>query len=325
MKKIWLFYWWIWNESDISCLSALNIEKNIDKEKFQLIPIFWSKDWCFYLCDNVEQKDNWTKINIENFSDFFDVAFLITHWKYGEDGVLQAILESQKIKYCGCGVLSSSLCMDKWAFKCFCQGYDIPQVPFEVLTNDEKLDLEIVNQFFLDFGAPVFVKPANSWSSIGISKITKLDEFKQSYFEARKYDNSIIIEKWLEGHRELEVWVIWNRKLIVSEPWELILTKSFYDFDDKYEKWETKIEIPANISDDIKGKIKYYSEKVYKLCNCRWFSRVDFFLVNDNIYLNEINTLPGFTDISMFPLLMKNIWISYTELISKIIELADDL
>lgn len=314
----------MWNESEISIISALNIEKNIDTKLYKLFPIFWDKDWNFYLCNSVKEKDTGLKIKIEDFSNIFDIAFLITHWKFGEDGVLQSILESQKIKYCGCGVLSSALCMDKWIFKLFCQWYNIPQVPFDVLSSNENEALEAVEQFLSKFGAPIYVKPANSWSSIWISKINNLEEFKKAYQIAKKHDNSILIEKWLENHRELEVWVVWNNELIVSDPWELILTKSFYDFDDKYEKWETKIEIPANISDNIKEKIKYYTEKVCRLCNCRWFSRVDFFLVNDNIYLNEINTLPGFTDISMFPLLMKNVWITYTDLISKIIELASE-
>ena len=325
MKKIWLFYWWMWNESKISFISALNIEKNIDRKIYQLFPIFRDKDWNFFLCNSVEEKDTGTKINIEDFHNIFDIAFLITHGKYGEDGVLQAILESQKIKYCGCGVLSSALCMDKWVFKLFCQGQNIPQVPFKILTDDESENFKIVSKFLLKCNSTIYVKPANSWSSIGISKVYSLEEFDQAYKEAKKYDDSIIVEKWLENHREIEVWILWNKKIIISDPWELIVKNSFYDFDNKYKNGKTKIEIPAKLSDEIVDKIKFYSEKVYRLCNCKGFARVDFFLIGDEVYINEINTLPWFTDISMFPLLMQNMWISYTKLLSKIIELADNI
>ena len=333
-KRIGLFFWGISNEAEVSIASALNIEKHIDLEKYSLIPIFWSKTWMFYKLDTIKDciNKNETKsqqdileskqILIEDFKNTIDLAFLITHGKFGEDWILQSLFEMFTIPYCGCRVLSSALCMDKWVFKTFCEWQDIPQLPFEILTHDIETNKKIIKGMLEKYWSPLYVKPANSWSSVGITKIWNLEDFFQAYELAKKHDSKIIVEKWLVSPKEIEVAVLGNDILSISEPWELILQKDFYDFEDKYKKWEATSRIPAKISLDQKEQIKKYAEEVYKLCECKWFARVDFFLSEWRIYLNEINTLPWFTDISMFPMLMNTTGLNYSNLISKIIELG---
>jgi len=325
MKTIWLIFWWPSNEHDVSLLSATNVEKYIDKEKYILICIYRNKQGEFWITNNVSDFLNAKKISIEHLKNEIDVALLMTHGKYGEDGKLQSLLELFGIPYCWCRVLSSALCMDKWVFKAFLQWHQIPQTSFEILDIqlDSPKDIQQKKEKILrETSFPLYVKPANSWSSVGISKVNELSELDRAIEIASLHDTRIIIEQGLHSPKEIEVAVLWNSDLLVSEPWELILAKDFYDYDDKYTLNQSSVHIPADISDQQKEEIKNLAIKTYKLCNCSGFARIDFFLSEWKIYLNEINTLPGFTDISMFPMLMKHMWLSYWELIDKIIELA---
>lgn len=325
MKKIWLIFWWPSNEHDVSLLSATNVEKYIDKEKYTLVCIYRNKQGEFFLVDSVSACMNGEKIFIEHIQNHIDIALLMTHGKYGEDGKLQSLLELFGIPYCWCKVLSSALCMDKWVFKMFLQWHQIPQTSFEILDMqlDSVKDIEQKKEKILrEITFPLYVKPANSWSSVGISKVNEASALDHAIETASLHDTRIIIEQGLYAPKEIEVAVLWNSDLLVSEPGELILAKDFYDYDDKYIRNQSSVHIPANISDQQKKDIQALATKVYKLCNCSWFARIDFFVVEDNLYLNEINTLPGFTDISMFPMLMKHSWLTYWEIIDKIIELA---
>jgi D-alanine-D-alanine ligase len=140
--------------------------------------------------------------------------------------------------------------------------------------------------------------------------------------EAGKHDNKILIEQWLIHPREIEVAVMGNENLTISQPWELVKVEDFYSFDEKYKFNKTQVNIPAKLTNTQKNQIRNLAEKIYHLCDCKWFARVDLFLSKGKIYLNEINSLPWFTDISMFPMLMKSTWLIYKQLINKIIELA---
>lgn len=324
-KKVWLIFWWPSNEHDVSLLSATNIEKYIDKKKYILVYIYRNKQGEFWIVNTVSDFSNAKKIPIQDIKNHIDVALLMTHGKYGEDGKLQSLLELFYIPYCWCRILSSALCMDKWVFKTFLQWHQIPQTPFEILDIqlDSPKDIEQKKEKILrEILFPLYVKPANSWSSVGISKVSEFSELDRAIETASLHDTRIIVEQGLISPKEIEVAVLWNSELLISEPWELILTKDFYDYDDKYLLNQSSVQIPANISESQKQDIKKIAEKVYKLCNCSGFARIDFFIAEEKIYLNEINTLPGFTDISMFPLLMKHMWLSYWELIDRIIELA---
>jgi D-alanine-D-alanine ligase len=327
MKKVALFFGGLSNEAEVSIISATRVADNFDYKKYELILIYWAKDGLFYKVKNFKNLKNDKKnlVRVEDFKKSFDIALLMTHGRYGEDGVLQSILEVQMVKYCGCRPLASALCMDKVIFKNFLLNQKIDQTKF--LSLDAKLMekpefLGIIEKIKKDFKLPFYVKPANSGSSVGISKVEKMINLEKAIKEALKHDQKIIVEEGLINPKELEVAVLGNSNLIVSSPGELKLVKDFYSYDDKYKAGEAKVVIPAEISKQQIETIKTIAQKVYKLCGCSGFARVDFFLHNNKIYLNEINTLPGFTDISMFPMLMASCCLSYKKLINKIIELA---
>lgn len=328
MKKIGLIFGGISNEATISIESAKNIYNNFDIKKYQPLLVYWHKDGCFHLVknfNNLNKPKSKVKLTIEKFKQYFNTAFLITHGKYGEDGSLQSILETQKIKYTGCRVLSSALCMDKGVFKNYLKGQGINQVKFEVIDYKLMSDTDInkkINYINKNLKNPLFVKPANSGSSVGVSKVKKTLDLNTAIKTALKHDHKIIIEEGLTGHREIEIAILGNKKLIISNPGELKPANEFYDYVDKYELNKTIITVPARLSTNLCKKIKLVAEKVYRLCDCNGFARIDFFLKNNQIYLNEINTLPGFTNISMFPRLMIKKGFSYKALINKIIELA---
>jgi D-alanine-D-alanine ligase len=324
MKTVALFFGGLSNEHEVSIKSAKNIFLNFPVKKYKIKLIYWSKKGLFYLVENFDRLDG-RKISIEDFSKEFDIALPITHGKYGEDGVLQSIFESQKIKYCGCRVLASSLCMDKAVFKNLLLSFKLEQVNFLLL--DYLLDsTKEINSKILkiknDFKFPVYVKPANSGSSIGVTKVEKISQFKKAISDALIHDHKILVEEGLINPKEVEVAVLGNDKITVSHPGELKLVKDFYDYEDKYNLNKTEFIIPANITKQQIEKIVSLAKKVYKVCACSGFARIDFFVSKNKIYINEVNTLPGFTNISMYPMLMEASGIKYSELLEKIIDLA---
>ncbi|MCX5830842.1 MAG: D-alanine--D-alanine ligase [Deltaproteobacteria bacterium] len=331
MKKrtVGLFFGGISNEADISIISAKNIIKYFDYKKYNLVLVYWHKNNQFYILKNAEEINSISEknnINVGDFSRLFDVALPITHGKYGEDGALQGLLEIQKVPYCGCRVLSSSLCMDKAVFKTFLAGYKINQVNFDFIDLRDKTQSDVekwIAKIKNNFELPVYIKPSNSGSSVGINKVTDFKNLKKAVRDAARHDDKILVEQGLVNPREIEVAVLGNEELTISDPGELVLDGAFYDFDEKYEKNRTQVAIPAKLDSKTKQEIKNLAEKVYHLCDCKGFARVDFFINNNRVYLNEINTLPGFTDISMFPLLMKSAGIYYKNLINIIIKLAN--
>ncbi len=328
MKKIGLFFGGLSNEAAVSIMSAKNVVQYFNYRRYKLVLIYWQKsDRRFYLVKNLaDLKSGFRqKIVIEDFAKLFDIALLMTHGRYGEDGVLQAILVSQNIKYCGCQVLSSALCMDKAIFKDLIAARGYQQVKYTYLdfashsaAEIKKFKAEISSKFKL----PIYVKPANSGSSVGITAVTKINKLALAIQEALKHDSKILIEEGLVQPQEIEVAVVGNNKLVVSQPGELKLAKEFYDYDDKYKRGEAKVVIPARLDQPLIKEIRTLAERIYRLMACRGFARVDFFVSRNKIYISEINTLPGFTDISMFPKLMMNSGRSYTELLDEIIELA---
>jgi len=325
MKRIWLFFGWISNESEVSLSSAKNIIKHFDHKKYQLILIYRHKNGLFYIVKDINTLHKKKLLHISDFKKTFDIAFPITHGKYGEDWSLQGIFSTQKIKYCWCHVLSSALCMDKSLFKHFLSWHTIPQTKFMdidfQLMNDIWITLK-VQEAKKKLSLPLYVKPANSWSSVGISKISTYNQLNAAIKEANKHDSKILIEEWLISPREIEIAILGNKELKISEPGELVLAKDFYDYDDKYKNNTTMVHIPAKLSAKNKKYIIALAQKTYKLCDCSGFARIDFFIANNTIYLNEINTLPGFTDISMFPMLMMHQGMTYKKLINTIISLA---
>ncbi|MFA6255788.1 MAG: D-alanine--D-alanine ligase family protein [Candidatus Absconditabacterales bacterium] len=328
MKKIGLFFGGMSNETEVSISSAMNVIKYIDTKKYDLTLIYRDKTGDFYHINSVDahkqlQLEN--KIHAGDFKKIFEIALLMTHGKYGEDGILQGLLEYQRIPYCGCHVLSSALCMDKGMCKIFLTGHDIFQLPYMIidLQRDTQNDIsQKIHKIENSFVLPLYIKPSNSGSSIGITKIESYDDLPGAIKIAGKHDSKIIIEQGLIHPKEIEVAILGNKELIISEPGELLLNKDFFSYEDKYTPKQTRANIPANIPKIQQNKIKELSEKIYKLCDCSGFARIDFFIANDEIYFNEINTLPGFRDVGMFLMLINSIGISYKELLDKIIELA---
>ena len=328
-KTVGLFFGGISNEADISIISARNIIKNFDHKKYNLVLVYWHTDKQFYILKNADEIKSISKknrITTDDFSKLFDVALPITHGKYGEDGALQGLFEIQKVPYCGCRVLSSSLCMDKAVFKVFLAGHQINQLKFDSidLRGKKQSDVEKWVAKIKDaFQSPVFIKPSNSGSSVGVVKVTDFNKLKKAIKDAARHDDKIVVEQGLANPREIEVAVLGNDELTVSDPGELVVDGTFYDFDEKYKNNKTRAVIPAKLNSQMKEKIKSTAAKAYRLCDCKGFARIDFFVDGNKSYLNEINTLPGFTDISMYPMLMKNTGLSYKELINRMIDLAN--
>lgn len=328
MKTVALFFGGLSNEAEISIMSAKNVAKNFDRRLYKLLLIYWhKKDGRFYILKDINKitLSQKNKLAIDDFKKSFDIALLMTHGRYGEDGVLQAILESQKIKYCGCRVLGSAICMDKGVFKELMKAAQINQVRHAILDFNSSEDSELVNEknkIKKSFHLPVYIKPANSGSSVGITKVDKWAQLDKAMIEARRHDSRILIEEGLINPREIEVAVLGNKDLIVSRPGELSLAKDFYNYEDKYKKGEAKALIPAKLTAASQKNIRQLAAKIYRLANCQGFARVDFFLCKNKLYINEINTLPGFTDISMFPMLMMDRGFTYQDLLNKIIKIA---
>jgi len=328
-KTVGLLFGGLSNEADISIISAQNIIRNFDYEKYNLVLVYWHKDNQFYNLKNVDEIKSISKknrINVDEFSKLFDIALPITHGKYGEDGALQGLFEINKVPYCGCRVLSSSLCMDKAVFKTFLNGHKINQVKFDAIDLRGKKQSDVdkwIAKIKDTFQLPVFIKPSNSGSSVGVVKVTDLKKLKKAIKDAAQHDHKIVVEQGLVNPREIEVAVLGNDELTISDPGELVLDGNFYDFDEKYKNNRTQVVIPAILNAKTQEEVKRTAMKAYLLCDCKGFARVDFFVEGNKVYLNEINTLPGFTDISMFPMLMKNAGLSYKKLINVIIGLAN--
>lgn len=323
MKKVLLLCGGNSTEHNVSLLSAKSILENIDTDIFEVTPVIIDFDniWYEYL-DEYQYLDNWQTKNvriIDNIVEYlysFDVIFPIIHGYGGEDGKLQGMLDLFDIKYVGCKTLSSAACMDKDFSKMIFSYLEIPQVPFITLTNsDFKL-----NDIVKNIGFPMIVKPANGGSSIGISKVTSKRGLKKAINDAFKYDEKVVIEKFINA-RELECAVLEEEDYYISEVGEIKSANEFYDYEAKYINNESYTVIPAELEESVSDKIKEYAEIAFKGINCRGLARIDFFYDEENneIYLNEINTLPGFTSISMYPKLFINEGISYKDLITKLI------
>lgn len=291
-------------ENKISHLSAESILKNIDREKFDVIEVEISKTGEFDI-DKI--------IGV-------DIVFPILHGFGGEDGAIQGFLETLNIPYVGSGIRASALALDKIASKQIWQNENLPIPAFWFFKKSQWQENH--DQIISKIKLSAFIKPSNTGSSIGITKVTNNGDIAKAVDEALKYDSRIIVEEAIENFRELEIAVLGNDELIISDPGEVIVQDGFYSFEAKYEL-ETKTEIPARLEKNKIAELKSLAEKSYRALGCCGFSRVDLFLKNDGqILLNEINTLPGFTAISMFPKLMQTSGIEYKDLITKIIELG---
>ena len=304
MKKVLLIYGGSSTEHEVSCNSAKNIIKNIDKSKYDLTTLKITKDNIWISNDKIVD-------NIIEYLKQFDVIFPITHGTKGEDGKLQGMLDFFDIKYVGPKTGESFICMDKVYSKMVFEKLGVNVVPYEIYDKNKQINIPF----------PVIVKPANGGSSVGISKANNEQELNQAIEKANLYDSKIILEQFIKG-QELECAVLEDEEIIVSEVGEIKSANEIYDYDSKYINSESQTIIPAHIPNDISNTIKQTAEYLFKKMNLKGLSRIDFFYDGNKIYINEINTLPGFNEISMYPKLITNLGISYQQLITKLIENA---
>jgi len=290
-------------EHEVSLQSARNIIEALDKNKYEIFPIKVDKNGRF------------------NFSLLakVDVIFPILHGPFGEDGIMQGLFKEMGKPFVGAGVLGSAVGMDKDVMKRLLRDAGIPIGKFITFKNGDKFNFIKIKK---ELGLPMFIKPANMGSSVGVSKVRNEKEFKKAVSDAFKYDTKIIIEEFING-REIECAVLGNDKPVASIPGEIIANQEFYSYDAKYIDDGYAIEIPAKIPKNITKKVREYAVQVFQVTNCEGMGRVDFFVTKSGkIFVNEINTIPGFTNISMYPKLWEASGIPQSKLLDILINLA---
>lgn len=333
-------------EHEISLMSATSVIKAIDKEKFIPVLIGITKEGNWLLFDgpieNIED-GSWQAIaeaalaaepekytltvlgsGGRSLKDHIDFALPILHGPYGEDGTIQGLFEMADIPYGGCGVLGSAAAMDKALAKEVFAKKSLPICRHMNLYKEDVIgDLDrAVDRVEKFLPYPIFVKPANMGSSVGISKAKNAEELKAAIAEAAKYDRRLVLEEGLDC-REIETGVLGNYEPAAAAVGEILPSEEFYSYRAKYfDGGQSKMCIPADIPAEIAEEIKAIAVEAYKLLDCSGYARIDFFLEKgtNRILLNEINTIPGFTKYSMFPLLWAEAGVPYSELIERIIE-----
>lgn len=335
--KIALLYGGRSVEHGVSINSAKNIFEYIDKKKYEVYPIGISTKGVWFLTPIVQKEIEEGKplqlslnpqkpvLTAADGTDFqVDVVFPVLHGTYGEDGSIQGLLKAMELPLVGTGVLGSAMSMSKLITKRLLKEAGIPVTKFVSIPFDESDKVKFVD-LEKEFGLPFMVKAASLGSSVGVSKVKSESDFETAMIEAFRYDDMVLIEEYIKG-REIECAVMGNMPPTASFPGEIIINSKyeFYTFDAKYVDGDAvKIEVPAQLDEATANKIRELSIKTYKTLYCEDFSRIDLFISDDGkVYVNEINTIPGFTNSSMFPTMWKQHGISFTELITKLIDLS---
>lgn len=331
-------------EHTISRMSCTSVLKNLHRDRYELtlVGIDQSGEW--YLLDASQEDltlDSWLD-NAQEITDIYnllkkqDVIFPVLHGQYGEDGTIQGLFELAGVPYVGCRTLASSVAMDKIYTKKILETVGIPQVKSLYVKKRYDGQYVVVNHQFDEtddiltavknqLGFPCFVKASRSGSSVGCYRVDHEEDLLEILHQAGQYDSHIVIEECIDCI-ELETAVLGNDDPIVSRVGQIMPHGEFYTFESKYEDEESKTCIPALVDANIQEKIREYALKVFKAVDGHGLSRVDFFLdkKTNQIYLNEINTMPGFTKISMYPQLIADLGITYSDLIDRLIDLAFD-
>ena len=299
-------------EHEISLRSAKSIIEALDPERYHVLHYVISKE------------GRWSPKPIQpepGANAHIDVAFPILHGTFGEDGTVQGLLELADLPYVGPGVFASSAAMDKDALKRLCIERGLPVVEWVTLSRTH-LDTTGIEA---RFGFPVFVKPANLGSSVGISKARNAEELDAALKLAAQFDRKIIVERAILG-RELECAVLGNEEPQASLPCEILPSKEFYDYEDKYLLDKAQCVVPAELPPATTAELRSIAVEAYKAVQCEGMSRVDFLLetATGKLYINEINTIPGFTSISMFPKMWEHSGLPMPKLVDKLLELAID-
>ena len=297
-------------EHEISLRSAQSIRKALDPDRYKVIEYF------------ISHEGKWRPRPIlpePHGNPEIDVVFPVLHGTFGEDGTVQGLLELADLAYVGPGVLASAVAMDKEVFKRVMRERGLPVVDAVTVRSDQLNSAEAMAR--LPF--PMFVKPANLGSSVGISKVKNESELDKALAEAALYDSKIVVERGIEG-REFECGVLGNLDPAASTPCEILPSREFYDYEDKYLLDTARVELPAKLTAEQTGEMQRLAIECFKATGCEGMSRVDFLLerATGELYINEINTIPGFTSISMYPKMWEYSGIPYPALLDKLIELA---
>lgn len=321
MKKILILFGGNSHEHAISCKSAKTILTHIDKSLYNItaVGINHQNNWYLYLDDINLIDESWQNRNIEKITNIieflkqFDKVFPVIHGNPEENGNIQGMFNLFGIEYVGTDLLGSIISYDKELTKIICNRHKIPQVPYITITKNKKIKN-------IPFSYPIIIKPAKCGSSIGINIASNVKELNKYVNLAFKYDNKVIIEKYIKA-RELECAILETNKIIPSPIGEIRSSNTFYDYEAKYLK-DSSLIIPANISKELAKEITELSKKIFNVLSLSTLARIDFLYDynEEKLYFNEVNTMPGFTDISMYPLLFKEVGINIKNLITKIIE-----
>ncbi|MEN1968499.1 D-alanine--D-alanine ligase [Lentibacillus sp. N15] len=347
-KKVGIIFGGKSAEHEVSLQSAKNIVDAIDKDKYDVVLLGIDKQGKWHLNDQssyllhaenpkliqlnksndnvaiVPGESGKQLIHATNASTLeqLDVVFPIVHGTLGEDGSLQGMMRIANLPFVGASVLGSSVCMDKEIAKRLLESAGINVAKGLVFKRSKKDNIDY-EDIVAQLGTPMFIKPANQGSSVGVSKVATKEEFAAGLESAFQYDHKVIIEESLVG-REIECSVLGNSDPIASLPGEILPNTEFYSYESKYiDETGAELAIPASLSDSVVEKVQQTAIKAFETLQCEGLARVDFFLTEQGeVYVNEVNTLPGFTRISMYPKLWEVSGISYSELIDRLIQLA---
>jgi D-alanine-D-alanine ligase len=327
-------------EHAISCVTAGSVLKAIDRDKYDVVPVGITSDGRWVL--EADEPDRFgfgvdgelpavdgSREQIPRDLAGFDVVFPLLHGPWGEDGTIQGLLEMSDVRYVGSGVLASAVCMDKAFMKIVLEDADLPVMPGAVVTARQwDTDAAAVTERISALGFPLFVKPARGGSSIGIAKAHDAGELGTAVKTALTHDPKVLVEVSAEGAREIECGVLGTPDggAATTAPAEIRISSEheFYDFEAKYNAGEhTELDVPAKLPDDVTDRIREMAAQAFLATGCEGLARVDFFYLPDgSLVINELNTMPGFTPLSMFPLMWAHSGLSYADLVDRLIQLA---
>ena len=339
-------------EHEVSLLSARSVMGAMDREKYEVVPIGITKTGHWVTGDDplaalssgdetglrtvaLLPDPSWAGLmecdgGAETFQAALlarlDVVFPVLHGTYGEDGAIQGLLELADVPYVGAGVLGSALGMDKVAFKSVMQAYGFPIADYLAFKRREwEAEPEsVLRRVEARLGYPVFTKPANLGSSVGISKCHDRAELEAGLAEAARYDRKLLVEAAVPAAREIEVSVLGNDEPVASVPGEIVPSREFYSYEAKYLDGKSELLIPAPLPEEVTERVRDLAVRAYRAIDGAGMARVDFLLSGETgeLYVNELNTIPGFTEISMYPKLWEASGLPYPQLIDRLIELA---
>ena len=323
-------------EREVSVLSAESVMRAVNYDKFSVKTYFITKSGDFIKTQEFTEKPSADEKLMTNEtvdlsqqvkpSDIYEenaVVFPVLHGPMGEDGSIQGFLEVLRLPYVGCNILSSSVAMDKITTKRILESAGIPQVPYVAVIEGENLE-EKIAEIEEKLTYPIFTKPSNMGSCVGISKSENQEELRAALDLAFKYDSRVLVEQGVNA-REIEVGLLGNYDVKSTLPGEVVKDVAFYDYEAKYIDNKITMDIPAKISDEVILVMRTNAETAFRALGGKGLARCDFFYTEEgDIFLNELNTMPGFTQWSMYPLLWENMGLPYSELIEKLVSLAEE-